>query len=824
VNGKWYGIGAVVLALFVSLGAGVAADEAPTGAWVEEVILTEQESYSEAVTQIDVGELDVFTSTIGDPELYQRVQDIEHIDYEQNFGSYNEISFNPAGPEFEGTGELNPFAVKRIREAMNWLIDRHYIVDEIQGGLGSPRWSAVNTVFPDHARHIETIRALEVKYAYDPGRAEEVINEEMEALGAEMVDGTWHYDGDPVELIFIIRSEDERQEMGDYIATELEDIGFQVDRQYMTGGEASPIWIAGNPHDGRWHLYTGGWISTIVNRDLATNFDFFFTERGMPEPLWQAYDPSPEFDEVARRLATRDFSTIAEREELFEQALEMALEESQRIFLTDDMSFMPRADNISVGACLAAGIEGSYLWAYTLRDEDEELASLDMAMSNILVEPWNALAGSNWVFDQFPIRGTSSIPAVYDPFTGIHWNHLMEEAEVVIQEGLPVDTTLDWVDLEFAEEIAVPEDAWIGWDPVEQVFSTVGEEHPDGLTARRKVTITYPEAFYDENMWHDGSTLDMADLLLPMILAYDRAKEESDVFDQAEVSPYESFVENFRGFRILSEDPITIEYYSETFYLDAEENAYWAAQGLWPEYAQGVAGWHTLGLGLLVEASGEAAHSAAKADREDAEWLSMIAGPSLGYLEEQFEEAQANDYIPYEPTLGQFIDAEDAAERWSNLAAWYEDKGHFWVGNGPLYLRDVHPVEGVIELARNDNYLAPADKWDHFEEPMIADVDVDGPSTVQAGDDAEFMVEVTFEGEPYRIEDMDAVVYLLFDAEGTLVETAEAEAVEDGLWRITVAGDVTEDMPVGGADLEVVASPLLVAMPTAEDQGFVIIR
>ena len=55
------------------------------------------------------------------------------------FGSYNEMTFNPA--EF-ADGRLNPFTSPKIREAMNWLMDRNYIVQEIYGGRptrSSPR-------------------------------------------------------------------------------------------------------------------------------------------------------------------------------------------------------------------------------------------------------------------------------------------------------------------------------------------------------------------------------------------------------------------------------------------------------------------------------------------------------------------------------------------------------------------------------------------------------------------------------------------------------------------------------------------------------------
>ncbi len=826
MNSKMGWVSVVLLAFMLIWSGNVQADEeeVPVGTWVEEIIVTEEESASAALTQIEVGELDLYPYTISDPELYDQILETEELRYEQSFGSYNEITFNPAGPEFEGTGELNPFAVPAIREAINWLVDREYIVDEIFGGLAAERVLPLNTVFPDHARHIVKARELEAYYSYDPARAEEQITEEMEELGANMVDGTWHYNGDPVELIFIIRSEDERLEIGDYIATELEDIGFAVDRQYMTAAEASPIWMAGDPHAGEWHLYTGGWISTVVSRDQAGNFDFFFTPRGMAQPLYMAYDPVPEFDELSDRLARRDFSTMEEREEMMERALELALETSKRVMLVDESSVAPMAENINVAADIAGGVHGSYMWAYTLRDEVEKDASIDMAMPSIIPDPWNPTDGSNWIYDMMLIRGTSSRPTMFDPFTGLHWDQLIEKAEVTIKDGLPVERTLDWVELDFAEEIEVPEDAWIGWDPEEQVFSDVGTEHPDGLTANRKVTVYYPEGFQDEHVWHDGSTFDLADMILPLILAYDRAKEDSPVFDEAQVPGYETFIEHFRGVRIVSEDPIVFEYYSDTFYLDAEWNAYTAAWSLFPWYDQGIGAWHTLGLGLEVEAAEQAAHSASKADALGVEWLSMIGGPSLDYLEEHLEKALDDDFIPYEPTLGQFIDEEDAADRWGNLQEWYDDKEHFWVGNGPFYLRDVHPVEGVVEMARNEDFLDDADRWVHFEDPPIADISIDGPHLVEAGEEAVFDAHITFADEPYAVEEMDTVAILIFDADGELVESREVDAVEDGLWRAELPEEVTEELPTGGAQIEFVATPMLVAIPTIEDREFVIYR
>ncbi len=62
------------------------------------------------------------------------------------------MTFNTYGPEFQD-GRLNPFAVRAIREAMNMLVDRDYVANEIYGGLAVPKLFATNSAFPDYTRY-----------------------------------------------------------------------------------------------------------------------------------------------------------------------------------------------------------------------------------------------------------------------------------------------------------------------------------------------------------------------------------------------------------------------------------------------------------------------------------------------------------------------------------------------------------------------------------------------------------------------------------------------------------------------------------------------
>jgi peptide/nickel transport system substrate-binding protein len=789
-----------------------------TGAWVDTVVVVEEPSADAAVSRLETGDLDGYWYTVSNPAVFERVKASENLKYYQSFGSNNDLTFNPAGPVFEGTGKLNPFAVPAVREAMNWLVDREYIAQEIMGGLAVPRWHCFNNASNDYAKLADVARKLEIQYAYNKDKANEVISAEMEKLGATKVDGKWQYEGAPVELIVLIRTEDERRQIGDYVASQLEDIGFTTVRDYKPSAEASPIWMRGNPNDGRFHVYTGGWISTAVPRDLAGNFPYYYTDMGLPVPLWQAYKNTPEFYELCNRLNNNDFKTVEEREQLMAQALELALQDSNRIWLVDRASITPVVNDQVVAADLYGAAAGSWLWSTTLRWAGKEGGSMRIGQPSILTEPWNAIAGTNWIYDMTWIRGTGELAYVPDPYTGLYLPRRFERAEVTVQEGLPVGKTLDWVDLKFAPKIEVPDDAWADWDATEQRFLTAGEVYTETQTVLRKSVVYYPADLYDTVTWHDGSKFSIGDVVMYMIVRYfDRAKEDSAVYDAAQVPETESFMSAFKAVKIVSEDPLIIETYSDLYYLDAEQSVdFW-----WPYYRQGEVSWHALALGLMAEEKQLAAFSADKADALQVEWMSYIAGDTVATLAEQLTELLETNAVPYAPTMNKYVEPAEAMGRYQNLNTWYGRRGHFWIGTGPFYLERAFPVEGTLVLQRSTSYPDSSSRWDGFSGAMVAEVDVDGPDRVTIGQEAAYDVYVTFEGQPYPTADLDQVKFLLIDATGQVAYVGAAEAAEDGRWTATLTADATGKLAAGSNKLNVIVVSKRVALPSSGSMQFV---
>lgn len=794
------------------------------GAWVDQVSMSIVTADA-AITQITAGAIDLYASNLSTPQDVEAA-DAAGLERSFQFGIYYELTFNPVGPTFPATGKLNPFSSAKIREAMNWLIDRDYINREIYGGLAVPKFFSLVSGFPDYARHADLIRGLEAKYAYNVEKANEVITAEMEALGATKAGDKWQFDGEDVVLIFLIRTDSDgtRVPQGDYVANQLESIGFTVDRQYKTSSEASPLWVLGDPADGLWHFYTGAWGSGAISRDDGGDFQFFYTVQSAYafSPLWQAYTQTDEFTALSESLANKTFTTMDERRELFSQALAQTFDSSYRVWVVDGKAFSPWRPEMSVAFDLSAGIDINALWPFTLRFDGVEGGAVNWGTPDLFVDPANPVGGSNWTYDSQWQLAVSDYDAINNPYTGISLPQRLESAAVTVQEGLPIGQTYDWVTLEFAPEIVVPDDMWASWDPVTGEWITAGEYYTETQTAKRHVVYTYPADLFDTVYWHDGSQLSPADFLMGMIMTFATGTEGSPLFDESQVAVLESFRSTFKGFKMTSTDPLTFELYSDTWFMDAEANAVNFRAAFWPEYGYGQASWHMMAVATMAEEAQELAFTADKSTTLEVEWMNFIGGPSLGVLSKNLDKAYNESYIPFEPILGEYITAEQAQQRYFNMKTWFGDHGHFWVGTGPFYLDAVYLVEKTLTLKHNPYYVDDAGKWDIFSAPKIATAEIDGPGIVAIGTEATFDVYLNDpDGNAYPGDEVDEVKYILFDATGAIVEVAPAVFVSDGYYTITLSAETTGALAAGSNKIEIVAVVIPVSIPGSGTFEFV---
>jgi len=795
--------------------APISAQAIPQGPWVDEVNFFTVSDQPTAKSMLEAGQMHAFFFPLSDADVFQAIKTSPNLWYTFSYGSYNELTFNPVGPEFPATGKLNPFSVPRIREAMNYLVDREYIAQEICRGLAVPRYLAITPSFPDYARLIDKARLLEMEYSYNFEKAKEIITQEMLKLGATLEDGKWKYKGEDVTIIFLIRIEDERKNMGDYIATQLEKLGFTVDRQYKDSASATPIWMRGDPAEGKWHIYTGGWVTTAISRDQADNFDYFYTPRGRPEPLWQAYKPDPLFDYISDRLGRRDYSSMEERNELMAKALELSMKDSVRVWLVNRVSPWVARNEISLTSDLAGGFYGCWIWPHTIRFKDTIGGTVKIGTTQLLVDPWNPVGGSNWIYDQMIVRATYDSSLLPDPYTGLYWPNRVKSAEVYVRKDVPVIKTLDWLSLHFVDEIIVPTDAWYGWNATtKEIIKT-----PANTTAKAKVVVRYEDNLFN-NKYHDGTTMSIADFIFNFIITFDRADPASPVYDSAYVPAFNSFRSTFKGFKIISQNPLVFEYYTDAVYPDAEWIVVDAADAFDPEMGYGPSPWHMITIGWLAEKDNQLAFTASKAKKLNVDWMSYIAGPSLPILAAKLNWAIENQFVPYEEVLLNYMTKAEAVARYQALKTWYEQKGHFWVGNGPFYLDKVYPTEKQVVIKAFRNHPDKADKWAGFVEPKIPEVNIEAPTQVAQQRPANFTINVSYKGQAYAVANVDFVKYLIISPKGEVIISGNAEPVTDGKWLITLSSGDTSNIPVGSNTIQVFVASKLVSIPGSGQKIF----
>jgi peptide/nickel transport system substrate-binding protein len=130
-------------------------------------------------------------------------------------------------------------------------------------------------------------------------------------------------------------------------------------------------------------------------------------------------------------------------------------------------------------------------------------------------------------------------------------------------------------------------------------------------------------------------------------------------------------------------------------------------------------------------------------------------------------------------------------------------------------------VEATITLKHYADYPDMADRWVGFGKPMLASAVVEGPGIVKVGEEAAFDVTITFEDQPYPNAKLESVTYWVTDATGALVDQGNAEAVEDGMYKVVLPTDITAKLTAGSNKLSVAVSSKAVSIPAFATVEFV---
>ncbi len=692
-------------------------------------------------------------------EAAQALRDDEEIQLFEAPASMISLILNPApAPE----GQLNPFSIAEVRRAMQHLINRNFIAQEIYKGLARPMFTHVSPFDYDFTILAEML--AEADLGYDPERGRAAIATAMEGAGAEMVDGFWSFNGQPIRIKFIVRVEDERREVGDLIRAELTDAGFQVSPVYHQFAPAILTVYGTDPQQFDWHMYTEGW-----GRGAAERYDYAtLNQMAAPwlgnMPGWQEIGywqyENPTLDDVGQRIFRGDFADQAERDFLYREATRIALDDSVRIWLATVVNTFPAKTNIEgVTQDVVAGPKAQW----TLREAFIP-GSDRITVGNLWVwterSTWNPIAGLGDVYSVDIWRNLHDSATARHPFTGI---------------PMPFRATYEVETAGPAGKLDVPSDA-ARWDAGAQAFVDVGS----GVTATSKVIYDYSKYF--QSTWHHGEPITMADVLYSIYQSFDMTyNDEKSQVEFALAVTARPLLDTVKGYRVLDDN--RIETYVDYWHFVDDYIAEYAVPSSLSMP------WELLAaMDDLVFTQRRAAYSDTAAARFSVPWISLVQSRDSRLIDRTLRVFQEDRQFPdavFEIGGQSFMTLSESQSRYQAARDWFEDKNMLIISNGPYQLVRFDPPAQFAELEafRDPGYPFKPGDW-YFGSAESLTISSSSQPIIEVGVDARIEAEVAGPG-------ILGVQYVFTDpASGRLIKSGTAEG-SGGTFAVSFSGGET---------------------------------
>lgn len=768
-----------VLALILLASADMAHQAyADTGTFVNEVTFIQYLDENTALEEVNNGNLDIYYYKIPADRI-ESAESRSNLQVYASTGGSNSILLNPAQTE-----RFNPFQLQEVRFAVNYLVDRKLIVNELMGGYGMPKISNYGPYDPDYLHIIEVLESF--NFRYNPILADQMITDALERYGAEKIDGIWHYDGEAVEISMLIRSDDPvRKSIGEILAGELEAVGFVVHRDFGDLNKAFVVVYGSSPDELNWHIYTEGWGSSAFVRYDATGLGqmyspWFSYMPGYGEPSYWNYE-NAYLDDLTKSIYAGNFTTSQERINLIQDATQEGIKESVRIFLASTTNQYVANGNVDgIINDFGAGVTTRLTPINVKTDSD----TLTVGVKQIYQGAWNPVVGFSDIYSR------DIWVNLYDPIT---IRHPFNGESVPVRGSWVVETagpggTLD-----------VPADTTI-WNPATQEWESV----PAGSNATSRVT-------FDLNFsnWHHGQEMDISDILhgIYFTTEWGTQQEGDDLTFDSEFTPRASqFVNTFKGFRVMDDD--TIQIYVDYWHFDEGEIAEWAS--VWSSMP-----WEIFAAMEQAVIDGKTSFSRSGATAKNVSWLSLLIPSDTQMIKEYLESFGASGHVP--TALENQIDLTHATARYDAAIEWIQNNDHAVISNGPFYLDGYTPESRLITIRAFDDASYPfeAGHWADFEKvklPTILSVQI--PEIVRIGEHLSI---------PVVTRDATTIHYFVTNSAGEQI-LAGTDDITNNRFDLDVSGATSAMLLEGANDIKIFVVSEEVLRPDIYTTSFLALR
>ena len=246
-------------------------------------------------------------------------------------------------------------------------------MNEIYQGTAAQMYDYLGPFHPE----VPSIADIKLRhgFVYDFDRANSMVEDAMVLAGAEKRAGKWYYKDEPVSIKALIRTEDERRDIGDSFAADIEKLGFTIEYIHTTFGPAIDIVYGTDPAEFEWGFYTEGWgigasrwntwepgcWGGSADPELG---DWCANMPGWAEEGWWQYvSPGARVDILSTDINYGRYTDLADREEKMREATDLIMQESVRIFGIRQLTAYPaRRDVEGLTQDMGQGLRGA-VWA-----------------------------------------------------------------------------------------------------------------------------------------------------------------------------------------------------------------------------------------------------------------------------------------------------------------------------------------------------------------------------------------------------------------------------------------------------------------------------
>ncbi len=791
----------------------VTAQTTRHGGWADSIIWSLQSDGSQATAAMDAGTLDMWLYFYGTQATLSAAQQDPNIGLITVAGSTEDMLFNPAATNATAAGSIfNPFSVREVRTAMNYLIDRSYIAREIYGGAAFPMTAVESSQTPEYARNPVFFASLEAAYPYNPAKANSMVTEALSRItDVAFSGGTWQYKGAPMTIQLLARVEDQRHQIGDYVTAQLRSIGFTVNEQVINRATANNVVYRGDPTGGAWMAYTEGFASTALTTWPDTD-PYYFYCGGNGEPFFSVnggtYTPPAELADACNRLLAGQYVSVGTRQSLFQTAATQGVEDGVRVWLAAGATFPYAKKGIAPFVYDLAGATWSFFATRTAQKLDSGGNKIEGGQVKIgnraqFVSPWVpwGASGFSFLYDVLPRYDFVDYGVFPDPHTGLY---------------IPIRSSFDVTTNGPIGKLAVPTTAYefnasAGLLPGS--WNNTWGHVKSGTQAASKVVFSFTFG-----QWHNGATMDMSDVLYAISLI--ERRDHGDVHAKDALAAEfgsQLFAQVFKGLEVIDATHLAI--YTDYWHVDPTVIAAVAdAYGqVFPSLS-----WDESELALKTVFHDWTRVDQVTAEAESREALDFTKGASIGFMDREISNANvtvtgATVTVPpgFDSTSPFAISQAAATTRWADVQSFRTASGTYSSSNGPYSIFRIDTSANTIELHNFAQYPYLADHWASLVAPKVPSAALTGPSQVLTGLQYQYNLTTTFAGSAY-----DAVTtsFILVDpATNTVVASGTPTHTGTGTFQVSVN---TAPLAPGAYKLQTITVGAEAAVPVFSTLSF----